>query len=632
MEDLVIGHYRVIRKLGTGGMAEVYEARHNLMNSRVALKILLPEVSARAGSVRRFLLEAQATARIEHPGILHVHDIGRAPDGRAYLVMELLTGESLSRRLKRQRRLSLAEAVAVIRQLAGVVGAAHRHGIVHRDLKPENLFLVRDPEVPRGERVKVLDFGLAKLLENPLPMDTLTVQGTVLGTPAYMAPEQCLSAATVDHRADLYAIGCIFYACLCGRPPFGTGGVEVLLAHVGQPPTPPRLYDATIPPAIEEIILWLLAKSPAQRVPSCEALIAALDRVGTEVLAPGPYPGASWEDSGALTVPLERQNPDEVSEEKTQQLATQTLENVPLPPPESVPVLAEDVEILIQRARQRIAGTLPPPARAPSPMHEALVRPRTEPPPESLSRSLQADEYLSISVSMDGLSRPMTAARELQASPEQVHGPLDSWPEWATKAPRRRAPRRSSPTISDGEIERPARRTGRRNLLRSMAVIGCVGGLVAGALTTIDRYERARQEDAHQELPPRLLSAASSPAAGTVPSVTAKPVEAAQEPVPELDLRLAELDALLRQAEQTQAARDWEATRARLEELRVHPGYAKIDPERATRLAALVTRLEAGERRAGLAPVEAPARAVASGDASRGLEAIDSPHPPDHMN
>lgn len=277
MEGLAFGRFRVTRRLGAGGMAEVYVAKHELMDRYAAVKLLLPEMSAREDIVKRFFQEAQAAACIEHPGIVHVYDVGYTEQGRAYLVMELLSGETLNQRLKRQQRMSVDATVTVIRQLAGIMEAAHQSGIIHRDLKPDNIFLVPDPEMPTGERVKVLDFGLAKLVEAAAPAIELTAQGAVFGTPAYMAPEQCKSAASVDGRADIYAIGCLFYACLCGKPPFGTGGIEVLLAHMGTKPVPPRQLVASIPPPIDALIMRLLEKDPARRLQSCEALVAELD-------------------------------------------------------------------------------------------------------------------------------------------------------------------------------------------------------------------------------------------------------------------------------------------------------------------------------------------------------------------
>lgn len=262
-------------------MGEVYAATHELMDREAVVKVLLPEMSVNQAMVKRFFHEAQAAAQIQHPGIVEVFDFGYAEDGRAYLVMEMLRGETLNDRLHRASALSIEQAVLVIRQLAGAVGAAHELGIVHRDLKPDNIFIVPDPEVHGGERVKVLDFGLAKLaVRNPGSLATMS--GAVFGTPAYMAPEQCYDAATVDHRADIYSIGCIFYKCLCGAPPFGTGGLDVLAAHLRDPVVPPRQIRSSVPPHIDALILRLLEKQPERRVQSCDELVAALRAVDAD--------------------------------------------------------------------------------------------------------------------------------------------------------------------------------------------------------------------------------------------------------------------------------------------------------------------------------------------------------------
>jgi eukaryotic-like serine/threonine-protein kinase len=163
-----------------------------------------------------------------------------------------------------------------MRQTAGAIAAAHERGIVHRDLKPANLFIVRDPDVMGGERVKVLDFGIAKL---SLDAGGGKTQG-VFGTPAYMSPEQCASAGAVDARSDLYALGCIFYELICGRSPFGHGGIELIAAHLRDTPPLPRALAPWLPQAVEAVILQLLEKNPAQRLASCNALIGALDAVG----------------------------------------------------------------------------------------------------------------------------------------------------------------------------------------------------------------------------------------------------------------------------------------------------------------------------------------------------------------
>ena len=276
MEGKLFGRYCVTKKLAVGGMGEVYAATHELVDRDAVVKVLLPEMSLQDGIVKRFFQEAQAAARIDHPGIVKVFDFGYTEDGRAYLVMERLRGQTLATRLAHVRTLSVVQSIIIIKQLASAIGSAHEHGIVHRDLKPANIFVTPDPDVPGGERIKVLDFGLAKLAQEQKG-SLVTMSGTVFGTPAYMAPEQCRDAATVDHRADLYAIGCIFYRCLCGRAPFGIGGTEVLAAQLRDIPDPPRALRADLPDFVDTAITTLLEKDPDRRIQSCRQLIEILE-------------------------------------------------------------------------------------------------------------------------------------------------------------------------------------------------------------------------------------------------------------------------------------------------------------------------------------------------------------------
>jgi eukaryotic-like serine/threonine-protein kinase len=268
----VIHGYRIDRVLSVeGGFGDVYLATHVESGAEAVVKVLKPEMSALRDVVSRFFNEARAAASIHHPGIVQIHNVGYHGD-RAYLLMERLRGGDLESRL-RYGPLPLEKAIMFLRQTAGAIGAAHERGIVHRDLKPANLFIVEDPDVLGGERVKVLDFGIAKLTADTGAGKT---QG-VFGTPAYMSPEQCASTGSVDARADLYSLGCIFYELVCGRPPFGHGGLELIAAHLRDTPAPPRAIAPALPPAIEQVILQLLEKQPDRRIPSCAALVAALD-------------------------------------------------------------------------------------------------------------------------------------------------------------------------------------------------------------------------------------------------------------------------------------------------------------------------------------------------------------------
>jgi serine/threonine-protein kinase len=275
----IIGSYRVLRKIGEGGMGAVYLAEHTLLGRPAAIKVLLREMSHREDLVTRFFNEARAASSVKHPGIVEIYDFGHHTDGSAYIVMEYLEGESLSARLRRTGVLSEARAVALCRQVGGALAAAHAKGIVHRDLKPDNIFIVRDSDIADGERAKVLDFGIAKLASDPSGQPSMTRTGMVMGTPAYMAPEQCKGAGNVDQRSDLYALGCILFELVCGRPPFIAEGAGEVMAHHIFTPVPAPSSVAPVTPLLEHIILRALAKEPDQRFRSAEDMLAALQAV-----------------------------------------------------------------------------------------------------------------------------------------------------------------------------------------------------------------------------------------------------------------------------------------------------------------------------------------------------------------
>ncbi|HTJ41764.1 MAG TPA: serine/threonine-protein kinase [Kofleriaceae bacterium] len=303
----VLGNYRVLQKIGEGGMGAVYLAEHQLIGRQAALKVLLREMSHRQDLVTRFFNEARAATAVKHPGIVEIYDFGYHHDGSAYIVMEFLEGESLQMRLRRAGTLPEARAAALCRQVAGALGAAHGKGIVHRDLKPDNIFIVRDPDIAEGERTKILDFGIAKLATTELPAGAtpMTRTGMVMGTPAYMSPEQCKGAGAVDARADLYALGCILFEMVCGRAPFvAEGAGEVMAQHIYAPvPQPSSLKPVT--PALEQVLLRALAKEPAHRFQSADEMIHAL-----QIAVPsGTFPRAGSTDAtvmggvGAPTMP-----------------------------------------------------------------------------------------------------------------------------------------------------------------------------------------------------------------------------------------------------------------------------------------------------------------------------------------
>ncbi len=291
-----LGSYRITRAIGEGGMGTVYLAEHTLIGRQAAIKVLRPELCHRAELISRFFNEARAAGAVQHPCIVEIFDFGRRPDGSAFIVMELLHGEPLGIRLRRVHSLPEAQTASLVRQMCGGLAAAHAKGIVHRDVKPDNVFLLPDAFAVSGERVKILDFGIAKLAAEQLDSSMRTRTGTVLGTPAYMAPEQCKGTGEVDHRADLYSLGCILYAMVCGRPPFVSDGMGELMAkHIYEPAPPPSTL-APVSPALEHVIMRALAKDPNARFGSADELAAAL-----EVASPsGAHPAAASVAMSAL--------------------------------------------------------------------------------------------------------------------------------------------------------------------------------------------------------------------------------------------------------------------------------------------------------------------------------------------
>ncbi len=259
MIGTTLGSYRILDKLGEGGMGVVYSAEHALIGRKAAVKMLRRECSSDQEIVTRFFNEARSTALIRHSGLVDVFDFGYASDGSAYIVMEFLEGQSLASRIERHTGFALEELVEIGRQLAVAVGAAHGKGIVHRDLKPDNVFLVPN-DVDGGIKVKVLDFGIAKLAGD-VSTSVKTRTGSMMGTPLYMAPEQCRGAGEVDRRADIYSFGCILYEMVTGRAPFrGDGPGDVIVGHMMEPPVPPRQLCPDVNPGLEALILRMLAK------------------------------------------------------------------------------------------------------------------------------------------------------------------------------------------------------------------------------------------------------------------------------------------------------------------------------------------------------------------------------------
>ncbi len=251
-------------------MGAVYEARQESLDRRVALKTLHAEYAKNQDAIARFFNEAKVLSRLEHPSIVQVSDFGNAADGTAFLVMEYLRGHSLGRRLNdladRGERMSLLTALQICFQVADVLSVAHSQGIVHRDIKPDNLMLVADAVAPSGERVKLLDFGIAKLTDGQDKGGVKTATQQVMGTPVYMSPEQCSGAGGVDAKTDVYALGCVLFEALAGRPPFVAEGAGQLIGmHLFQEPPLLQSLVPKVPQAVSDLVQRMITKDKALR-------------------------------------------------------------------------------------------------------------------------------------------------------------------------------------------------------------------------------------------------------------------------------------------------------------------------------------------------------------------------------
>jgi eukaryotic-like serine/threonine-protein kinase len=273
-ESRKFGQYRLLHKIGSGGMGEVFLAEHQLLKRPCALKLIRPDTGADPLALARFEREVQSAARLSHPNSIEIFDYGHADDGTFYYVMEYLPGLSLEALVRQVGPLPAGRVIYLLRQACAGLAEAHALGLVHRDLKPANIFVAR--RGGESDVAKVLDFGLVKLTRDR-EAATLTQDLTVSGTPSYMAPEQATASGDLDARADVYALGAVAYFALTGRPPFeGQTAFAILIAHARDPVVLPSQLRPDVPADLEQVVLTCLAKAPEDRYPDARALGRAL--------------------------------------------------------------------------------------------------------------------------------------------------------------------------------------------------------------------------------------------------------------------------------------------------------------------------------------------------------------------
>ena len=526
-------------------MGTLFVARDTQLDRQLVAKFLLPEHVNNRQITQRFLQEGRSLAKVVHPGIVTVYETGEVQgtrtgaDGSAYILMELLDGETLAQRLARAGRLSVSAAMEVCRQVANALQAAHEAGIVHRDLKPENIMLVKDPSLVLGERAKVLDFGIAKSAKSAAG-DEATAASLVFGTPIYMSPEQAKSTASAGPSSDIYSLGCILFELLVGKPPFDGTAIQLISAHILKPPPVPSSLAPGIPPHLDQVIGAMMAKAPEGRPASMKVVEAILeeDRVlasmsrrrtlgGAMLVTPlpgGPQPSspaAALASSGpamivrtpAMGVPVS----SPVAFAPTAPPAVPTSEAPPAPPPSSLPLMPSPETLAAASAET----TVPDPMRM-APAHwRAGSAP--QPAPDAPRAVLALPGILAAPA-----APPVAAALPVMAAP----------PVAAPPAVRPAHPTTLS-SLSGASTPAPARKGGKAVYI-GLALAILAGGAIALAAvsggggdgdTNEPQPAAAPADRPATSVPPPALPAVDAAMSATTPVDAAAPADAAKPAV-----------------------------------------------------------------------------------------------------
>jgi tRNA A-37 threonylcarbamoyl transferase component Bud32 len=378
----VVGSWRVIKLLGEGGMGSVYMGEHPAIGSKVAIKMLHPRFDADERIVERFFNEAKAVNVIGHENIVSILDFNVADGRRHYFVMEFLHGRPLQALVEAGAPVPLQRAGPILLQCCRALQAAHERRIVHRDFKPDNVFLV--DRSGRADFVKLVDFGIAKLTDSPNAH--LTQTGTVMGTPAYMSPEQAAGESTIDARSDIYSLGVTMFQMMTGKQPFAEAGPSfgrILAAHLREPPPLPRAINPGIPAELEEIILKTLEKNPDERYQTMselhDALLGCMERLGISAELP---PAAERQGTTAAKAPAARRSNPVVTPARGATLPARTVAHPAPPPRRLAPVVIVGAGAAVAIAIVVLALFVPRSSSAPQ-LRKPVAVPAAPPPAEA---------------------------------------------------------------------------------------------------------------------------------------------------------------------------------------------------------------------------------------------------------
>ncbi len=487
---LVRGKYRIISKVGQGGMGAVYKALHVAFDEMRALKVISRELMSDELFVKRFKHEAVITRKLQHPNAVRVDDIDEAEDGRPFIVMEYIEGQSLKQLIQSHGALPVPRVCSIVKQVALALEAAHGLGLVHRDIKPDNIVLV---ETAAGEEAKVLDFGIAKLKESRADGSggmTLTGTGVVIGTPQYMSPEQAMGKRgdELDGRSDLYSLGVVMYQMLTGDLPFKADTtMEMLLAHLQKPPTPIHIMrpELQFPQSITALVMRTLEKDRDLRPPSARGLIEEIEKAES-----GPEPLGKTRVVRPTSVYSPRQAEDlraAMEAHRAQQEESAGLPTVPVPPPKQA-----RPEAPTTAAISPAEPAAPPPAPVARPAPPSQPRPVAAPAPARTQGGPRWGVWAAIAMlvlalagvawrfaSRRGPAKP--PSEELTASP--VSTPSEPQPAKSDE------PAASQPR---GETAAPAAQEGKREHLASQPPTETPAP-AAPTFTTPTRRERVKE-------------------------------------------------------------------------------------------------------------------------------------------